>query len=54
MSVYLKDIFTMIIAILLNVAIGYFFGSHMGYAMAVITAFFLIGKIITGGEHRHG
>ena len=54
MSAYVKDIFAMIIAILLNGAIGYFFGSHMGYAMAVITAFFLIGKIITGGEHRHG
>lgn len=54
MSAYAKDIFAMITAILLNVAIGYFFGSHMGYAMAVITAFFLIGKIITGGEHHHG
>ena len=54
MSAYVKDIFAMITAILLNVAIGYFFGSHMGYAMAVITALFLIGKIITGGEHRHG
>lgn len=54
MSTFLKDIFAMITAILLNIAIGYFFGSHMGYAMAIITAFFLIGKIITGGEHRHG
>lgn len=54
MSVYLKDILAMIIAILLNVAIGYFFGSHMGYAMAVITAFALIYNIIVGGEHRHG
>ena len=54
MSTYSKDIFAMITAILLNVAIGYFFGSHMSYAMAIVTAFFLIGKIITGGEHRHG
>ena len=54
MSAYVKDIFAMITAILLNVAIGYFFGSHMGYAMAIVTAFFLIGKVITGGEHRHG
>ena len=54
MSVYLKDIFAMIIAILLNVAIGYFFGSHFGYVMALITVFALIYNVIVGGEHRHG
>ena len=54
MSLYLKDILAMVALIAINLSVAYFFSSHMGYAMAVITAFFLIGKIITGGEHRHG
>ena len=54
MSAHSKDIFAMVIAILLNVAIGYCFGSHMGYAMALITVFALIYNVIVGGEHRHG
>ena len=53
MSLYLKDILAMVALIAINLSVAYFFSSHMSYAMAVITAFFLIGKIITGGEH-HG
>lgn len=53
MSAYCKDIFAMITLIAINLSVAYFFESHFGYAMAVVTAFFLIGKIITGGEHHH-
>lgn len=45
MSAHSKDIFA---------SVAYFFESHFGYAMALITAFALIYNIIVGGEHRHG
>lgn len=54
MSAYYKDIFAMIVLIAINLSIAYFFESHFGYAMALITTFALIYNIIVGGEHHHG
>lgn len=54
MSVYLKDILAMVALIAINLSVAYFFESHFGYAMALITVFALIYNVIVGGEHRHG
>lgn len=54
MSAHSKDIFAMVALIAINLSVAYFFESHFGYAMALITAFALIYNIIVGGEHRHG
>ena len=53
MSANSKDKFAMVILIAINLSVAYFFESHFGYVMALITAFALIYNI-TGGEHRHG
>ena len=54
MSAYAKDIFAMVTLIAINLSVAYFFESHFGYAMALITVFALIYNVIVGGEHRHG
>ena len=53
MSAHSKDILAMVVLIAINLSVAYFFESHFGYVMALITAFALIYNI-TGGEHRHG
>ena len=54
MSTFLKDILAMVVLIAINLSVAYFFSSHMGYVMALITVFALIYNVIIGGEHRHG
>lgn len=54
MSTHSKDIFAMVALIAINLSVAYFFESHFGYAMALITVFALIYNVIVGGEHRHG
>lgn len=54
MSAYAKDIFAMVGLIAINLSVAYFFESHFGYVMALITVFALIYNVIVGGEHRHG
>lgn len=54
MSAHSKDIIAMVALIAINLSVAYFFESHFGYVMALITVLALIYNVIVGGEHRHG
>ena len=54
MSTHLKDILAMVALIAINLSVAYFFESHFGYVMALLTTFDLLYNVIVGGEHRHG